>query len=83
MLQAQKKGLSKVLEEIKKVYCKAFPIIRRWWDEGILSTYKKAINKLDVEIDKFNYNYNSKLIQAITPKFNIYYIETKMAAVKN
>jgi hypothetical protein len=65
------------------VYYKAFPIIKQWWDEGILLTYKKAINKLDIEIEKFNYDYNSKLVQAITPKFNIYYIKAKMAAVKN
>jgi hypothetical protein len=42
-----------------------------------------VINKLDTEIEKFNYDYNSKLVQAITLKFNIYYIEAKMAAVKN
>ena len=83
MSQAWEKGLSKVPEEIKKVYCKAFPIIRWWWDEGILSIYKKAINKLDVEIKKFNCDYNFKLVQAIKPEFDIYYIEAKMAAVKN
>ena len=83
MSQTLKKGLSEVLKEIKKVYYKAFPIIRRWWDEGISSTHKKAINKLDIEIEKFNHNYNFKLVQAITPKFNTYYIEAKMAAVKN
>jgi hypothetical protein len=42
-----------------------------------------VINKLDVEIEKFNCNYNSKLVQAITPKFNTYYIKAKIAAVKN
>jgi hypothetical protein len=61
MSQAWEKGLSKVLEEIRKVYRKAFPSIRRWWDIGILLTYKKAINKLDTEIKKFNRDYNSKL----------------------
>ena len=83
MLQALEKGLSEVLKEIRKVYRKAFPIVRWWWDEGISSIYKKAINKLDVEIEKFNYNYNFKLVQAIKFKFNIYYIKAKMAAVKN
>jgi hypothetical protein len=65
------------------VYYKAFPIVKRWWDKGISSTYKKAINKLDAEIKKFNRDYNFKLVQAITPKFNTYYIKAKMAAVKN
>jgi hypothetical protein len=65
------------------VYCKAFPIVRWWWDEGILLIYKKVINKLDIEIEKFNCDYNFKLVQAITPEFNIYYIKAKMAAVKN
>ena len=83
MLQALEKGLSEVLKEIRKVYCKAFPIVRQQWDEGISSTYKKVINKLDIKIKKFNYDYNSKLVQAIIPKFNIYYIKVKMATVKN
>ena len=45
--------------------------------------YKKVINKLDIEIKKFNRDYNFKLVNAILPKFNIYYIKAKMAAVKN
>jgi len=36
-----------------------------------------------VEIEKFNSNYNSKLAQAISPKFNIVYLEAKEAIVKN
>ena len=46
-------------------------------------TYKKVINKLDIEIKKFNCNYNFKLVNTILPEFNIYYIKVKMAAVKN
>jgi hypothetical protein len=65
------------------VYHKAFPIVKWWWDKGILLTYKKAINKLDTEIKKFNHNYNFKLVQAITLKFNTYYIKAKIAIVKN
>ena len=48
-----------------------------------MSTYKKVINKLNIEIKKFNHNYNSKLVDAISPKFNIYYIKAKIAIVKN
>ena len=65
------------------MYYKAFPFIRRWWDEAILSTYKKVINKLNTEIKRFNCNYNSKLVHALLLKFNKYYIKTKMAALKN
>ena len=65
------------------MYRKAFPFIRRWWDKSIRSTYKKAINKLDVGIEKFNRDYNSKLVHAISLKFNIYYKKAKKAAVKN
>ena len=83
MLQAQEKGLSEILKEIKKVYCKAFPFIRQQWNAGILSTYKKVISKLDAEIKKFNRNYNFKLTQAISLKFNINYKKAKKAAVKN
>ena len=83
MSQAQKKVLSEVPKEIRKVYYKAFSFTKRWQDEGILLTYKKAINKLDIEIEKFNCNYNFKLVNAILLKFNTYYIKVKMAAVKN
>ena len=65
------------------MYYKAFPFAKQWWDKGILLTYKKTINKLNIEIKKFNRNYNSKLIDIISPKFNIYYTKAKMAAVKN
>ena len=50
---------------------------------GILLTYKKAISKLDTEIEKFNRDYNSKLTQAISSKFNINYKKAKKAIVKN
>ena len=83
MSQAREKGLSEVPEEIRKVYRKAFPFIRRWQDIGISLTYKKAINKLDAEIKKFNRDYNSKLTQAISPEFNINYEKAKKAIVKN
>jgi len=42
-----------------------------------------VINKLDAGIEKFNYDYNSKLVYAISSKFNIYYKKAKKAAVKN
>ena len=65
------------------MYYKAFPFVKRWWDEGILSTYKKAINKLDIKIEKFNCDYNSKLVHALSPEFDEYYHKAKMAALKN
>ena len=65
------------------MYYKAFPFIRRWWDEGISLIYKKVINKLDIKIDKFNRDYNSKLAYTILPKFNTNYKEAKKAVVKN
>ena len=83
MSQAREKGLSEVPEEIRKMYRKAFPFVRRQWDKGIRLTYKKVINKLDAGIEKFNHNHNSKLVHAISPKFNIYYEKAKKAAVKN
>ena len=65
------------------MYYKAFPFVKQWWDEGILSTYKKVINKLDIKIEKFNCDYNFKLVYALSPKFNEYYYKAKMAALKN
>jgi len=65
------------------VYRKAFPFIRWWWDKGIRSTYEKAINKLNVEIEKFNRDYNSKLVYAISLKFDMHYKKAKKAVVKN
>ena len=41
------------------------------------------INKLDAGIEKFNHNYNSKLVYAISFEFNIYYKKAKKAIVKN
>ena len=65
------------------MYYKAFPFVRRWWDKGISLTYKKVINKLDTEIEKFNYDYNFKLVYTLLPKFNKYYYKAKMAVLKN
>jgi hypothetical protein len=48
-----------------------------------LLSYKKAINKLNIKIKKFNRDYNSKLTHDILFKFNIHYLKAKMAAVKN
>ena len=65
------------------MYYKAFPFVRRWWDKGISSTYKKVINKLDIKIEKFNCDYNFKLVYTLSPKFNKYYYKTKITALKN
>ena len=65
------------------MYYKAFPFVRRWWDKGILLTHKKVINKLDTKIEKFNYNYNFKLVYALLLEFNEYYYKAKMTALKN
>ena len=83
MSQAWENGLSEVLEEIRKVYYKAFPFVRWWWDEGILSTHEKVINKLDIKIEKFNCDYNFKLVHALLLKFDEYYHKAKIAVLKN
>ena len=41
------------------------------------------INKLDTGIEKFNHDHNSKLVYAISSKFNITYLKTKKAIIKN